>query len=72
MAFSPDGKLAATAAADKSARIWDVANKRLVFVYRGGISLWTLARGSGTHVQLATPNVEPAGDAPPAWQPSCF
>jgi Tol biopolymer transport system component len=49
---------------------WSPDNKRLVFVYRGGISLWTVARGSGTHVQLATPNVQPSADAPPAWQPS--
>jgi Tol biopolymer transport system component len=48
---------------------WSPDNKRLVFVYRGGISLWTLAQGAGTHVQLATPNVVPAADAPPAWQP---
>ena len=47
---------------------WSPDNKRLVFVYRGGISLWTIANGA-THVQLATPNVVPAGDAPPAWQP---
>ena len=49
---------------------WSPDSKRLVFVYRGGLGLWPVAAGSRTHTQLATPNVQPAGDAPPAWQPS--
>jgi len=48
---------------------WSPDSKRLAFVYRGGLGLWTVAAGSRTHTQLATPNVQPAGDAPPAWQP---
>jgi Tol biopolymer transport system component len=47
---------------------WSSDGKRLVFVYRGGIALWPVS--GGAHTLLTTEKAVPAGDAPPAWQPT--
>ncbi|HVN60343.1 MAG TPA: hypothetical protein VMT59_03710 [Gaiellaceae bacterium] len=47
---------------------WSPDGTRMAFVHRGALNLWPV--GTGARTTITTGASTPAGDAPPAWQPS--
>jgi Tol biopolymer transport system component len=47
---------------------WSPDSKRLVFVYRGALTIWPVG-GKTPSATLATDSHVAQADAPPAWQP---